>query len=258
MEIHTDMNRVSTEFSGDIAYDFLVAAPGLQLDWERVEGLEAALQTPHVSSNYHYELAPKTWRMLEQFNGGTALFSCPAMPIKCAGAPQKIVYLAAYSLRRRGILDDSQLVFGVATPRIFGVKEYADVLDGVIERYGIDARYGHSLVRIDGVAREAVFETEAGGELKEVTIAYDIFHAVPPQSAPEFVKRSPLAGRQGWIDVDKHTLRHARFDNVFALGDATDTPNAKTAAAVRKQAPVVAQNLVSVMAGKEQTQRYDG
>jgi len=258
IEIDADANRVSTEFSGDIAYDFLVAAPGLQLDWGRVEGLEAALRTPQVSSNYLYDLAPKTWRMLEQFKSGTALFSCPAMPIKCAGAPQKITYLAADSFRRRGILDGSRLVFGVATPRIFGVKEFADVLDGVIERYGIDARYNHSLVRVDGAAREAVFEAEAGGELKEVTIPYDIFHAVPPQSAPEFVKRSPLAGPHGWIDVDRHTLRHARFDNVFALGDATDTPNAKTAAAIRKQAPVVARNLVSVMAGKEQSEKYQG
>jgi len=256
--IDPDANTVSTESSGDLAYDFLVAAPGLQLDWKGVEGLEAALETPWVASNYHYDLAPRTWQMLECFRGGTALFTCPHMPIKCAGAPQKIAYLAADRLRRRGILDSSKVVFATATPSIFGVDEFARPLEAVIERYAMDVRYGHVLKRVDPVVREATFEAESGGETKTVTIPYDILHAVPPQSAPDFVKRGPIAGPQGWIDVDKHTLQHTRWSNVFALGDATNTPNAKTAAAVRKQAPVLVRNLLSVMAGREPAAFYNG
>ena len=257
-EIDAEAKTVTLETGNAIAYDFLVAAPGLQLDWHRVEGLEEALETPHVSSNYHYDLAPKTWHMLERFQGGTALFTCPHMPIKCAGAPQKIAYLAANHFRRAGIVDETKVVLATATPGIFGVKAFAETLESVIERYDIDARYSHALVRIDSATRQATFETEAGGETKEVTLPYDILHATPPQSAPDFIKQSPLAGLQGWIDVDKHTLQHTKFSNVFALGDATNTPNAKTAAAVRKQAPVVVANLLARMEEKEPTAFYNG
>jgi sulfide:quinone oxidoreductase len=258
IEIDAEAKTVALESSGSIAYDFLVAAPGLQLDWDGIEGLPEALETPQVSSNYHYDLAPKTWQMLERFRGGTAIFTCPHMPIKCAGAPQKIAYLAADYFRQRGILETSKLILATATPTIFGVKEFADPLLKVIERYGIDARYSNVLSRIDPVAREATFETAADGEKKEVTLGYDLLHAVPPQSAPDFIKKSPLAGPQGWVDVDKHTLQHARFPNVFALGDATNTPNAKTAAAVRKQAPILVANLLSAMDQKELTAFYNG
>lgn len=257
-EIDPEAKTVTLETGNSIAYDFLVAAPGLQLDWHRVEGLEEALETPNVSSNYDYDLAPKTWHMLQQFRGGTALFTCPHMPIKCAGAPQKIAYLAADHFRRTGLTDKTRVVLATATPSIFGVKAFADTLEGVIDRYGIDARYNHALIRIEPRTRQATFETEAGGETKEVTLPYDILHASPPQSAPDFIKQSPLADAKGWIDVDKHTLQHAKFDNVFALGDATNTPNAKTAAAVRKQAPVVVSNLLAAMDGKESTAFYNG
>ena len=258
VEIDAESNTVTLESSRAIAYDFLVAAPGLQLDWDGIEGLGEALQTPQVASNYHYDLAPKTWQMLERFRGGTAVFTCPHMPIKCAGAPQKIAYLAADHFRKQGILEKSNLILATATPSIFGVKEFADILEGVIERYGMDARYNHVLVRIDAATREATFETESHGESKEITVHYDLLHVTPPQSAPDFIKQSPLAGPNGWIDVDKHTLRHTQFENVFGLGDATNTPNAKTAAAVRKQAPVLVQNLLSAMKQKDLTAFYNG
>jgi sulfide:quinone oxidoreductase len=258
VSLDTDEQTVTTESSGEIRYDFLVAAPGIQLDWDRVAGLRDALQTPHASSNYAYDLAPKTWQCLQRIDGGTALFSCPSMPIKCAGAPQKIMYMACDYFRRRGILDKVQVIFGTATPSMFAVPEYSVILDGVAERYGIDLRFTHNLVRVDADRRDAFFEVTSGDEKREVSIHYDFLHAVPPQSAPDFIKRSPLADAQGWIDVDQYTLRHKKFPNVFALGDATNTPNTKTGAAVRSQVPVVVENLLAVMSGRETVARYEG
>ncbi len=255
-----DPNRqtLTTAASGEIGYEYLVAAPGIQLDWDRIPGLRDALDTPFASSNYDYGLASKTWQCLQQMRGGTALFSCPPMPIKCAGAPQKIMYMACDYFRKRELLDKTQVVFGTATASMFAIPEYSVILDQVVQRYGIDVRFNHKLVRVDAARRDAIFEAPDAGGTREVSIHYDFLHAVPPQSAPDFIKRSPLSGEGGWIDVDPHTLRHAKYPNIFALGDATNTPNTKTAAAVRSQAPVAVENLLAAMSGGNANARYGG
>lgn len=256
--IDAEGRTIGTESSGEIGYDFLVAAPGIQLDWDRIAGLREGLNTPHVSSNYSFELAPRTWECLQRLESGTALFTCPTMPIKCPGAPQKIAYLACDHFDRRGVRDKISVVYGTATPSMFAVPEYSALLDGVVERCGIDVLFTHNLVRVDPDRRDAFFEATQGEDKKEVRVHYDFLHAVPPQSAPDFIKRSPLADPQGWIDVDKHTLRHARFPNVFGLGDATNTLNSKTGAAIRMQAPVLVEHLLAAMSGKQTDSSYGG
>jgi sulfide:quinone oxidoreductase len=254
--------RVQTEGNGHAEYDFLVAAPGLELDWGGVPGLADALERPEVVSVYSYDGAPRTWQALQGFEGGSAVFTCPPMPIKCAGAPQKILYLAADLWRQRGLLARSRVTFGTATPAIFGIKEYAEVLTRVAAGYGIDVRLSHSLSLVDADRREATFITPAGDQEREFTVSYDLLHVVPPQRAPEFIRTGPLASEKdpvrGWIEVDKHTLQHVRHPEVFALGDATDTPNAKTGAAVRSQTPVLVANLRAAIDGKPLCASYGG
>ncbi|XXF78349.1 FAD/NAD(P)-binding oxidoreductase [Myxococcaceae bacterium GXIMD 01537] len=255
--------EVRTQGGLRIAYDFLVVAPGIQLDWDKVRGLREALETDRVSSNYDVRLAPKTWELIQRFQGGEALFTMPGTPVKCAGAPQKIMYLASDHWRRKGLLDKSHVVFGSAGKAIFGVKPFAQVLEGVVQRYGIDARYQHELVEVVPGKREAVFQaTRADGTKEQVTLGYDFMHVTPPQSAPDFIKRSPLAHQdgacKGWVKADKHTLQHPDFPDVFALGDASDLPTSRTGAAVRKEAPVLVENLLAVMRGQAPTARYDG
>lgn len=261
-EVDPVRQEVRTRGGLRIGYDFLVVAPGIQLDWDKVTGLREALKTEYVSSNYDLRLAPKTWRLIQRFQGGTALFTHPSTPVKCAGAPQKIMYLAADHFRRTGISERAHVVFGSGAKSIFGVKPYAAVLDGVVKRYGIDARFEHNLVAVDGEKREATFEAARDGNTERVTITYDLLHVTPPQSAPDFIKRSPLAWREGacagWVKADKYTLQHPDFPNVFALGDASDLPTSRTGAAVRKQAPVLVDNLLAVMAGRPLPGRYDG
>jgi sulfide:quinone oxidoreductase len=246
-----------------VGYDFLVVAPGIQLDWDQVRGLREALKTDFVSSNYDVTLAPKTWRLIQGFQGGTALFTMPGTPVKCAGAPQKIMYLAADHWRRTGRLEQSRVVFGSAGKAIFGVKPFANVLEQVVKRYGIDTRFGHNLVEVEPQRREAVFEVaRADGGKERVRLGYDLLHVTPPQSAPDFIKRSPLAHRDGacagWVKAHKHTLQHPDFPEVFALGDASDLPTSRTGAAIRKEAPVLVENLLAVMAGKAPAAHYDG
>jgi sulfide:quinone oxidoreductase len=263
VEVDPVAKEVRTASGLRVGYDFLIVAPGIQLDWDKVRGLRAALQTPYVSSNYDFELAPKTWKMIQAFDGGTALFTHPVTPVKCAGAPQKIMYLAADHLRRTGKRERSNIIFGSGAKAIFGVKPFADVLQGVVRRYGIDTRFQHNLVEVRGDQREAVFEaTREDGTKEQVVIPYDILHVTPPQSAPDFIQRGPLAHAdgpsKGWVKADKFTLQHPDFPEVFALGDASDLPTSRTGAAIRKQAPVLVENLLAVMEGRKPEARYDG
>ncbi len=250
---------VITDVGAEIGYDYLVMAPGIQLDWDKVPGMAEALGSPHVSSNYSFDLAPKTWDRIRELRSGTAVFTMPAGLIKCAGAPQKIAYLAADYWQQQGVLDAIDVHLVLPTPGMFGVQVYAEELARVAARYGINVHFNSELVEIDAGGRKAVINDNSTGE--QITLGYDFMHVVPPQSAPDWVKASPLAdpaNAAGYIEVDKHSLQHVRYPNVFALGDAGNTPNSKTGAAIRKQAPVLVKNLLALMEQQRPTGHYTG
>jgi sulfide:quinone oxidoreductase len=273
-----ESNKVSTRHSGNYTYDFLVVAPGLQLDLDGIEGLKQALQTDVVCSNY---VDPrKTWSVIQHFKKGTALFTQPTTPIKCGGAPQKIAYLAADYFRKQGRSKDIKVVFATPGSVIFGVKEFADTLMQVIGRYGIFFKPFYAPVKIDSDNRKVHFKfikpgenaclltnsSEINEEIQgesHMVIPYDMLHLAPPQSSPDFIKHSPLAYQEGpgkgWLDVNINTLQHTRYPNVFGLGDVAALPTAKTGAAIRKQAPVVVENLSSLIESKTLgTAQYEG
>lgn len=242
-----------------VKYGRLVVCPGLKLDWHKVDGLVDTLGKNGVTSNYRYDLAPYTWQLVQGLKQGKALFTQPPMPIKCAGAPQKAMYLSGDHWLRSGRIGNIDIQFMNAGGVLFGVKDYVPALMDYVKRYGADLNFFHNLVAIDGPARTAVFEVrEPDQEARRVEVAFDMIHVTPPQTAPDFVKVSPLADAAGWVDVDQSTLRHKSFDNVWSLGDVMNAPNAKTAAAARKQAPVVADNIVSDIRGHSATAQYDG
>lgn len=248
-------NRIRLASGQWVGYEQLVVAAGIQLDWEKIEGLmQEHLGKDGLASIYSPQSAAATWKLLQDFEGGTAVFTFPSTPVKCAGAPQKIMYLADDHLRRAGVRDESEIVFASAGQAIFGVPKYAAALKQVVARKGIDPRFGHDLVAVRPASREAIFRTAEG----EKQISYDLLHVVPPQSAPAFIQDSPLASEAGWVDVDKHTLQHRRFANVFSLGDCSSLPTSKTGAAVRAQAPVLVRNLLALRRGEALTARYDG
>ena len=243
-----------------IRYKSLVVAAGLKLNWAGIEGLTETLGRNGVTSNYRYDLAPYTWDLVQNLQRGRAVFTQPPMPIKCAGAPQKALYLSADHWLRTARLKDINIDFFNAGAVLFGVKEYVPALMSYIERYQAKLHFQHRLTRIDGASKTATFvKTGADGEMSEVETDFDMIHVVPPQVSPDFVRVSPLADAAGWVDVNPGTLRHAKWPNVFGLGDVTNAPNAKTAAAARKQAPTVAHNLLSdIGVLKEKDAIYDG
>ncbi len=257
--IDPDQQTVTTAGGIRIRYDHLVVCPGIQLDWGGIPGMAEAMDTPTVSSNYTYATAPKTWELIRNLRSGTAVFTMPAGPIKCAGAPQKIAYLAADHWRRQGVLKDIRVMLVLPTPGMFGVQVFADELERVAARYGIEVHKNSELVEVDAGSRHAVIVDHTTDTRQ--TVSYDLMHVVPPQSAPDWLKRTALADPEspaGYVQVHRNTLQHTRYPNVFALGDAGSTPNSKTGAAIRKQAPVVARNLIATIEGKPLPAAYDG
>lgn len=257
------MEHAVTLASGTtITYDYMVVAPGIQLDWHKIPGLPEALGSNGVCSNYAYEQAPRTWETLQHFRGGNALFTMPSTPIKCGGAPQKIMYLADEHFRQRGVREKTRLMGTFASKAIFGIPLFAKAIAEIVERKQIDFRPQHDLIALYPADKIAVFQVTQGDTATEVSIPYDMIHVTPPQSAPDVVKDSPLAHAdgpfKGWLKVDPYTLQHPDYPEVFGLGDATGLPNAKTGAAVRKQAPVVVANLLATMQKRPMTARYNG
>ena len=259
MAFEPEHNRVVLENCRRLSYQRLVVAPGIKLDWHGIEGLADTLGHNGVTSNYRFDLAPYTWQLVQQLKGGRALFTQPPMPIKCAGAPQKALYLSCDHWHRQGLLGNIEVQFHNAGGVLFGVKDYVPALMEYVERYQAQLKFNQRLVRIDGPARTAWFElTDAEGNRSEERCEFDMIHVTPPQCAPDFISASPLADEAGWVDVDQNTLRHQRYENVWALGDAMNAPNAKTAAAARMQAPVVANNLLEDMGRVSGVAHYNG
>ncbi|WP_422372487.1 TIGR01244 family sulfur transferase [Hoeflea sp.] len=254
-----DKNALVLDGCRVVRYNRLIVAPGLKLDWDAVEGLPETLGRNGVTSNYRYDLAPYTWELVKRLKQGKAIFTQPPMPIKCAGAPQKALYLSADHWYRSGTLKDIDIEFCNAGGVLFGVKDYVPALESYIEKYNAKLSFGHNLVRIDGPSQTAWFErTTTDGTRETVKKSFDMIHVVPPQTAPDFIRVSPLADGAGWVDVDQTTLRHKTFENIWSLGDVMNAPNAKTAAAARKQAPIVANNLLADMGRVGGVAHYDG
>jgi sulfide:quinone oxidoreductase len=254
-----ERNAVVLEGCRVVTYKQLVVCPGLKLDWNGIEGLPETLGHNGVTSNYRYDLAPYTWQLVRQLRNGKAIFTQPPMPIKCAGAPQKAMYLSSDEWLRAGALKNIDVQFYNSGSVLFGVPDYVPALMEYVKRYEISLNFGHTLTSIDGPAKKATFtRTAPDGGKEGVTVDFDMIHVVPPQKAPDFIRVSPIVDSAGWVDVDPGTMRHKTFANVFALGDVGNTPNAKTAAAARKQAPVVANNVLVGLGKLKGDATYDG
>ncbi|HBK4792622.1 TPA: NAD(P)/FAD-dependent oxidoreductase [Serratia marcescens] len=259
VRVEPSQKYIETRQGQKINYDFLIVACGLVLRWDKIEGLEDTLGLNGVTSNYRFDLAEYTWQLVQEMKGGQAIFSQPALPIKCAGAPQKALYLSCDHWRRQGILNNINVNFCLAGTAIFGIPQFVPPLSEYLQKYRAKVNFNHHLIRIDGPNRQATFAVETNEEGKrELTLPFDMLHVVPPQSAPAFISQSGLAEGSGWCDVDKLTLQHKHWPDIFAVGDCCSTPNAKTLAAARKQVVVVAENVAALIHGAPLTAHYDG
>ncbi|MDQ0849070.1 sulfide:quinone oxidoreductase [Arthrobacter sp. B3I9] len=252
-------NTVSLASGDQLGFGQLVVCPGLQLDWDKIPGMAEAVQSPFGASHYEYSLAPKAWTLLSGLTSGTAVFTMPAGPIKCGGAAQKPMYLACDYWREQGVLQDIRVVMVQPTRTVFGVPGVDDELNRKIAEYGIELRCNSEVTSVDAAGQTAWIRDNATGATEE--LRYDVLNAVPPQSAPDWLKATELPApgdAGGFVEVDPQTLRHVRFPNIWSLGDAAATTNSKSGGALRKQTKVLAKNLVAARKGKPLPQKYDG
>lgn len=249
-------NAVITDKGTEVHYEYLVVTAGIEIKWDLIEGLLETIGKNGVCSNYSPEYVQSTWENIKNFNGGTAIFTQPSTPVKCAGAPQKIMYLAEDYFNRSGVRKKSKVKFFSGMDSIFGVKRYADTLKEVIKRKEIEDSFRMDLIGIDGENKVATFQQIETKETMQCN--YDMIHVTPPMGAPEFIAESPLANDKGWVAVDPYTLQHDQYKNVFSAGDSASLPTSKTGAAIRKQAPILANNLLAFMDHKEMKMSYDG
>ncbi|KAF3388779.1 Sulfide:quinone oxidoreductase [Penicillium rolfsii] len=258
-----EKNFVTLGNGDNLSYEQLIVAPGLALNWGAIKGLPEALADPTapVSSIYGYDSVSKVFGTIKKLEKGNAIFTQPAGVIKCAGAPQKIMWLALDHWKRAGLYDPAdpasspiKINFATGLPVMFGVPKYNKALTALQQERGVNGLFQHDLVAIDG--NKATFARPDGQE--PVTQQFDLLHVAPKMGAPAFVKNSPLANEAGFVDVDDNTTRHKKFANVWSAGDASSLPTSKTAAAVTSQSPVVVRNLLQAMEGKEPDALYDG
>ncbi|WEJ03742.1 NAD(P)/FAD-dependent oxidoreductase [Pseudomonas sp. FJ2-5-13] len=258
-ELLPDENTLVLDSGQRVTWKNLIVCPGLRLAWERIEGLQDTLGQHGVTSNYSYEHAAYTWQLVQQLKGGKALFTQPAMPIKCAGAPQKAMYLSCDHWLKQGNLKHIDVEFNLAGAVLFGVPTFVPPLMKYVEKYNARLAFNSNLVKVDGPARKAWFEVkDAEGNATVEEKTFDMLHVVPPQVAPDFIRESLLADAAGWCEVNPHSLQHLRYPHIFGLGDVCGTTNAKTAAAVRKQIVVVAENLLALRKQAPLPLKYDG
>ena len=264
-EFDPEANAVVTDSGKRIEYDYLVVATGLHLDFAQIEGMDvAAIGTHGLGCVYPSPVAAEaTWQAMDAFRqkGGQALMTLPATPLKCAGAPLKMTFMIADRLKQAGTRTRSKIDFHSALGNIFSVPR---INEEVLRRWAeldIPVTFNSKLVAVDIGSRRATV-TSPEGERTEID--YDFIHVVPPMRAPDSVKNSPLSWKEGgfaaggWLEVDPKTLRHRRFPNVFGIGDINGTAKGKTAATVKKSAPLVAQHLIEVIAGREPSLVFDG
>jgi sulfide:quinone oxidoreductase len=254
-----EKNFVQLENNETLEYDILVVAVGIKLLWEEIRGLKDTLGMNNVCSVYSPETVEYTWKCVQNFKGGKAIFTAPHTPIKCGGAPQKIMYMASDYFRKKGLLEKSEIEFWSGGTRLFGVDKYEKTLLKVADKYKIKRNFRHKLIEVDGTNKIAVFQEIQGnhqGEIKKVP--FNLLHVSPPQGPHDFIKDSPLADANGWVDVDKFTLQHKKYPNIFSLGDTASLPTSRTGAAIRKQVPVLVKNIMSFLNNQPLTASYNG
>lgn len=261
--IDPDSNHVTTTGGRRLDYDYLIVATGLVLDWAAIEGFSLDMVGQDgVSAHYAGpDYAELSWRALDRFTdrGGIGLFGRPATEMKCAGAPLKITMIAEDIATRKGTRQGAQFIYNANNQALFGVPIVHHRVRQIFDERGIEVRHEHVLKAIDPTRKIATFETPGGN----VETGYDFINVIPPQRAPEVIRESGLSWAdrwtdQGWIEVDRETLRHARYPNVFGIGDICGVPKGKTAASVKWHQPVVEDHLVSEIQGREGTRRFNG
>ena len=290
-------NNLTLSSNEIVSYDYLIVAAGVVLDFARIKGLEelgdiytakdssklnSIFENSGASTIYNVDGAVITWKnmqkTIEEAKNGkklNAVFTHPDTGIKCGGAPKKIMYLMNTRLNEASskARDNVNMTFYANSSKMFSVKEYEEAIIKQYEARNMKYNLNHNLIEVNLKEKTAIFDNfwEEKGDYdpdlqehemikkhKFVEVPYDFLHISPPMKAATEIGNSPIGSAKGWVPVNKETLQHVKYPNIFSLGDIAAVPLGKTGGSVRKQYKVVVDNLVSLMEGKELSAKYNG
>ena len=295
IDFNPEANKVALESGETLTYDFLIVAAGITLDFKAIKGLEEVghaytagdaskilkvFGDSGVTSVYNIDSSVAMWTQMQKFiekaKSGQkvkGIFTDPNTAVKCGGAPKKVMYLTNSRLTEAKVRANAELSFYTDSGKLFSIKEYADAIEKQFIERDMKWNFDHNLIAVDINKKIATFDKhwqEKGAydkDLEEhetitknvnVAVPFDFLHITPPQKAPDEIGKSAIGSAKGWVPVNKETLQHVKYKNIFALGDIAAVPMGKTGGTVRKQYKVLVENLVSVMEGKEPTAAFDG
>ena len=295
IDFNPEANKVALESGETLTYDFLIVAAGITLDFKAIKGLEEVghaytagdaskilkvFGDSGVTSVYNIDSSVAMWTQMQKFiekaKSGQkvkGIFTDPNTAVKCGGAPKKVMYLTNSRLTEAKARANAELSFYTDSGKLFSIKEYADAIEKQFIERDMKWNFDHNLIAVDINKKIATFDKhwqEKGAydkDLEEyetitknvnVVVPFDFLHITPPQKAPDEIGKSAIGSAKGWVPVNKETLQHVKYKNIFALGDIAAVPMGKTGGTVRKQYKVLVENLVSVMEGKEPTAAFDG
>lgn len=241
-------NRVVITSGGmRLGYDYLVLATGSVADPTLVEGLQEG------SLNFHTgpRESSAIWQSLQTFGGGKVLVLIAGIPHKCPPSPNEAVFMLDEFFRKRGIRERVELRLLTPYPRAYPSEPISKLIEPLFEERGIEVSTFFNVDYVDPAERR-VYSLE--GEEFE----YDLLISVPPHRGSRVIVESGIGDSEGWVPTDKRRLNVKDYDDVFALGDATNIPISKSGVVAHLQSSVVASNILSQLNGQAERFEYNG
>ena len=222
-----------------LGYDQLVLATGSRIVPESIEHFDT--EAHHF---YTAEAAARLRATLDRFDGGRIVIGIAGMPYKCPPAPLEVAFLLEAELRDRGMRGRTSIDFCSPIGRAFTIESVSEMATPILEARHIEL---HTFFNVEAIDPERKVVLSLEGE----ELGYELLILVPPHKGQQFLMDSGLAPAPGgWLPTDRRTLRVAGYDDIYALGDATDLPLSKAGSTAHFEAPVVAERIAAAVEGR--------
>lgn len=241
--INAEQRRIVVESSGELGYDRLIIAPGIDFVWDALPMLQSAAAQEKIPHAWKAGLQTVNLRkQLETMpDGGVFVVSVPLMPYRCPPGPYERASQVAYYFKTHK--PKSRVLVLDANPEIVSKKglftrAWAELYPGIV-----DYRPNSAVAEVDVDSRTARTEFEA--------VKANVLNVIPPQSAGRIARMAGLANvNKRWCEVDFLTYESRVAPNIHVVGDSVSAALPKSAHMATSQAKVCASAVAALMAGE--------
>ncbi len=250
-KVEPEQNVVLLEGGRELPYDQLVIATGTTPRPDQTPGMLGPEWQRSIFDFYTLEGAEALADALTRFDSGRLVVHITEMPIKCPVAPLEFTFLAEAWLRERGIRDRVELVYVTPLDGAFTKPVASAHLGGMLDDRKVHVETDFMVERIDPEQKMLV-------SYDEREIPFDLLVTIPLNMGADFVERSGLGDEFNYVPVDKHTQLSKKFDNIFAIGDASDIPASKAGSVAHFSVEIFVGNFLQHIGGLPMTGAFDG